>query len=298
MARHRSDFLVEDPAGERHRCLAGRRDLRPLVGDRVVFLPAGDGDSGRIEQLKPRDNCLERIDSRGRPEPLAANLTQLLVILAPEPAPDPLLVDRFLCAARLLGLSASLVCNKRDLAGGETGLAALLEEYRQIGYRVHHCSARRCDGLDELRSCLAGQVTSLVGQSGVGKSSLVNRLVPDAGQAVGEISGKSGEGRHTTTTAVAYRLPDGGLVIDFPGVRGYSPPLPEPARVQSGYAEIAALAAGCRFANCLHQEEPACAVKAAVEGGRISTRRYQSYLHLLRLAQRLDTPQTRSRRRD
>lgn len=304
VARYRREFLVEDAEGQRHRCLAGRRELRPLVGDNIAFTPAGHaGDVGRVEHIEPRDNCLERIDSRGRAEPLAANLTQLVVVMAPHPPPDALLVDRFLCAARLLDLRACLVSNKSDIRpdSGDAGDAGalpdeLLDQYRALDYPVIECSALSGVGLATLAGHLTGEVSSLVGQSGVGKSSLVNRLVPDADQAVGEVSARSGEGRHTTTTALAHRLPDGGLVIDFPGVRGYSPPLPAPARVQLGFREIEAEAESCRFGNCLHQEEPDCAVKRAVEAGRINARRYSSYLDLLRLAGRFDraTPRKRS----
>jgi ribosome biogenesis GTPase len=297
VARHRRDFLVDDLDGERHRCLAGRRDVRPVVGDRVEFVAARPGESGRIERVAERDNCLERIDSRGRSEALAANLTQLLVIVAPEPPPDLLVVDRYLCAARLLGLRSSLVLNKCDLASVEQVRAGLQREYESIGCAVLSASAAEGHGLAAIEAALAGQVTSFMGQSGVGKSSLINRLVPAANQSVGEVSDKSGEGRHTTTTAVAHRLANGGLVVDFPGVRGYSPPLPEPALMQSGFAEIAALAGDCRFANCLHVEEPGCAVKHAIAAGTISARRYASYRQLLLMAQRLATPRA-GRRRD
>lgn len=316
VARYRREFLVEDAHGERHRCLAGRRDLRPLVGDRIRFsLPGHAGDTGRIEHLEPRENCLERIDSRGRAEPLAANLTQLVVVIATQPPPDPLLVDRYLCAARLLDLSACVVSNKADLtgrgrppiipeepvnrievaAGTGPGAGELLAEYRALGYEVIECSALDGAGLEALARRLAGEVSSLVGQSGVGKSSLVNRLVPAAAQAVGEVSARSGEGRHTTTTALAHRLAGGGMVIDFPGVRGYSPPLPPPARVQQGFCEIERAAPDCRFANCLHQDEPDCAVKRAVAEGAISARRYASYLDLVRLAAKFDRPDARRR---
>lgn len=298
VARFRRDFLVDDAAGLRHRCLAGRRDIRPVVGDHVRFVPGGEDATGRITEVAERDNCLARIDSRGGAEPLAANLTQLLVIIASQPPPDALVVDRYLCAARLLDMHASIIHNKIDLAGaGTPALQALLEEYRSIGYRVFQASAATGEGLAEISAVLTGEISSFVGQSGVGKSSLVNALIPKARQSVGPISDKSGEGRHTTTTALAHRLDERGMVIDFPGVRGYSPPLPEPASVQSGYVEIAALCGDCRFANCLHDDEPECAVKAAVTDSKISRRRYDSYVHLLRLAQRLDSAKARSARR-
>ena len=298
VARFRRDFLVDDAAGLRHRCLAGRRDIRPVVGDHVKFVPGGEDATGHITEVAERDNCLARIDSRGGAEPLAANLTQLLVIVACQPPPDALVIDRYLCAARLLNMHASIIHNKIDLAGADTTpLQTLLDEYRSIGYQVFQASAATGEGLSEISAVLAGEITSFVGQSGVGKSSLVNALIPGASQSVGRISDKSGEGRHTTTTALAHRLGDGGMVIDFPGVRGYSPPLPEPASIQSGYLEIAALSGACRFANCLHEDEPDCAVKAAVADANISRRRYQSYVHLLRLAQRLDSAKARSARR-
>ncbi len=298
VARFRRDFLVDDARGQRHRCLAGRRDVRPVVGDHVRFIPGGEDATGRITEVAARVNCLARIDSRGGAEPLAANLTQLLVIVASKPPPDALVIDRYLCAARLLDMHASIIHNKIDLAGADSpALKALLDEYRSIGYRVFEASAASGVGLTSISAALDGEVTSLVGQSGVGKSSLVNALIPDARQSVGRISEKSGEGRHTTTTALAHRLGDSGMVIDFPGVRGYSPPLPEPASVQSGYVEIAALAGACRFGNCLHEDEPDCAVKAAVADAKIGRRRYESYVHLLRLAHRLDSAKARSDRR-
>ncbi len=297
VARYRSGFLVEDRVdGTRDHCLAARRNLRPVAGDEVDFLPARNGDPGRIVRVGRRRSCLERIDSRGRPEPLAANLTMLVVVIAPLPPPDLFIADRYLCAAGLLGLRALVVANKADLRDHwSPALSSGLDYYAAAGYTVMRTRVGDAaeDDLAGLAAALADEVASFVGQSGVGKSSLVNALVPAASQPVGDISARTREGRHTTTTATLFRLPGGGAVIDSPGVRGYSPPLPPPADVQRGYPEIVARADACRFQDCHHRAEPGCAVLRAVEAGEVSQRRYQSYAQLLQLAERFNDPRVR-----
>jgi len=297
VARYRSEFVVEDAAAPmRSPCVVARRNLRPVTGDRVAFLPGEAGNPGRIVRVAPRSTCLERIDSRGHPEALAANLTMLVVVIAPLPPADLFVADRYLCAAHLLSLGALVVCNKADLADHFTpALHRGLADYRAAGYRVlcTHVAAGKIVGGAELTAALGGETASFVGQSGVGKSSLINALVPGAAQSVGPISARSREGRHTTTTAVLHRIPGGGAVIDSPGVRGFSPPLPPPAEVQAGYPEILARAGACRFQDCRHRAEPGCAVTRAVAAGSVSLR---SYLQWLQLAERFDDPRYRRRR--
>jgi ribosome biogenesis GTPase len=286
VARFRQETLVENECGAmRLRCLIGGRRLSPVVGDRVSFRPGPDGEAGVVTAIEPRRNCLARIDRRGREEAVAANLATLVVVVARKPPPDLALADRYLAAAETLRLDALIAANKSDLPA-PAGWTDTLAEYRLIGYPVVELSARDGD-VRALADALTGGIAVLVGQSGVGKSSLLNALVPNAGQTTAGLSGRSGEGRHTTTTAVLHRLPGGGALVDSPGVRDYSPPLPPPREVQVGYREIRAAAPGCRFADCLHRREPDCAVKAAVENGRIGERRYRSYLGLLALAERL-----------
>jgi ribosome biogenesis GTPase len=180
-----------------------------------------------------------------------------------------------------------VVANKCDLGGAAEALDGALADYVRIGYPVLRTSKRLAGGVDALRERLAGGVSVLVGQSGVGKSSLTNALVPGVAAVVDEITRATESGRHTTTTAALYTLPSGGELIDSPGVRDFSPPLPAPREVASGYREIAALAADCRFRDCMHRREPGCRVAAAAAEGAVSSRRLESYRRLLALAEEM-----------
>jgi ribosome biogenesis GTPase len=256
-----------------------------------------EGGAGLVVELLPRSSLLARINARGEAEPVAANLTQLVAVIAPRPAPDFGLCDRYLAAAEWNGLAACIVANKSDLADGADALLPSLTDYARIGYPVVHASKRLADGVDALRARLAGATSALVGQSGVGKSSLTNCLVPGVEAAVDEVSRASESGRHTTSTASLYALPTGGELVDSPGVRDFSPPLPAPREVAGGYREIAALAGNCRFRDCLHRREPGCAVASAATTGGVSPRRLESYRRLLDLAEGLaDRAVTKLRR--
>ena len=162
----------------------------------------------------------------------------------------------------------------------------VLEDYARSGYPAVRCSAETGNNVDAVSRLLHDGVSIIVGQSGVGKSSLINRLLEDERQRVAAVSEKSGEGRHTTVNSALLQLPGGGAVIDSPGVRDYAPAL-RPDEVVVGFREIAAAARDCRFANCRHLREPGCAVKNAVETGAISKRRYDSYRHLYALTGKL-----------
>jgi ribosome biogenesis GTPase len=264
-------------------CQLKRRSLKPVVGDTVLWDPEPDG-TGTLTEIEPRRSELTRIDSRGRPEIIAANVSQLAIVLAPDPAPDWFLLDRYLAAAELGGFAGLIVFNKTDLA---PATPAELGDYAALGYPACRTSAARGDGLAALAAAMRGKRSTLIGQSGVGKSSLLNALVGDAIQSVGELSGKSGQGRHTTTTAVLYALPGGGELIDSPGVRDYAPYIAEPRRVAAGFLE--SRIAACRFQDCRHLAEPDCAVKAAVAEGLISARRYASYERLYALTESLQS---------
>ena len=276
VARYRSHALVEAPSGKVFDCRMRGRRLRPVVGDTVAWRRQPDGTC-IVEAVQPRISTLRRLDSRGRGEVIAANLSQLIVVLAPHPEPDWFLLDRYLCAAELAGLAAVIVFNKMDLVDGAP---ETLGAYRGIGYRVALTSALEKTGLKALERALGSERSALIGQSGVGKSSLVNELLGADIQRVGRLSARLRHGRHTTTTSVLHRHAGGGEIIDSPGVRNYAPYIEQPGDVQFGFREFAARRDRCRFDDCTHRAEPDCAVKSALDEGAIDPGRYENYSRL------------------
>jgi len=264
--------------------IKGKR-LRPVCGDRVEAEPIPNETDWLITRILDRDNELSRPNLRGKVEVLAANIDKLLVMAAATPQPDWEIVDRYLCAAEVMSVAAAVIYNKSELPASAS-LDEILSDYDRIGYSALRCSAKSDDNIDSVCSLLRNGVSIIVGQSGVGKSSLINRLLGDEQQRTATVSDQSGEGRHTTVNSAMLQLPDGGAVIDSPGVRDYAPAL-QPDDVAHGFREIADTAQNCRFANCNHLREPGCAVKLAVDGGSISKRRYDSYRHLLALTRKL-----------
>jgi len=278
--------LTETAAGERLPAeLFGKR-LACVCGDEVTIrLPAGhSGDAARVIAVAPRRSLFARTDSRGRTEPLAANLSLLAVIIAPKPVPDPYIADRYLAGAALAGIRGMVIINKCELdTAAAPAFQAMIAQYRNAGHPVLELSAARAQGIDALRACIQGETAMLVGQSGVGKTTLTNHLAPQSTRAIRTISETTGEGRHTSVSTALFRVPGGGELIDSPGVRDYAPPMIEDAMVQVGWPEILALAPQCRFNDCLHLREPGCAVTAALSAGRLPARRYESYKRLLNI---------------
>lgn len=280
IANHGHYLLVESRAGTVHRCVARRNLEPPVTGDQVYWQATGD-KTGVIVALETRKSTLARPDFSGKSKPLASNVDLLVVVVAPPPALNELLVDRYLVAAEAMGADAAIALNKWDTVGPEARVRVSdrLAVYEHIGYRVHALSAHTGEGMQALRDTLRGHATILLGQSGVGKSSLVNALAPGHNIAVGTLSEISGLGTHTTTQAALYHLAAGGNLIDSPGVRSFEPAI-DAREVEPGFREIAPLGRQCRFSNCSHRVEPGCAVQAAVEDGRIDARRYQSLMQL------------------
>jgi ribosome biogenesis GTPase / thiamine phosphate phosphatase len=276
--------IVATPDGAREPAeLFGKR-LNVVCGDEVQVRPGGVGDAPRVVSLMPRRSCFARTDSRGRTESLAANLTLLCAVIAPEPTPDPYVIDRYLAGAAYAGIRSAVVINKSDLRGVRSEeFTRLLEEYQKAQYPVLMLTAQNPATVASLADLVKNEVTMLVGQSGVGKSTLTNALVPASARPTRTLSDATGEGRHTTTSTALFRIPTGGELIDSPGVRDYAPALVDDATVQCGWPELMALAPGCRFSNCLHLREPGCAVIAAVDQRTLSARRYESYKRLVNI---------------
>ncbi|MBW6389635.1 small ribosomal subunit biogenesis GTPase RsgA [Billgrantia antri] len=280
---------VQNDAGEASVRCHLRANLEGLVtGDRVTWRAAQDAEGNIVEGVvvarSERQNVLERPDARGQLKPVAANIDQILIVFAVEPAPHPNLIDRYLVAAEATGIAPVLVLNKIDLLpenGGE--LRALLARYEALGYPVVTTTTARETGLDELLERLAGRTSVFVGQSGVGKSSLIDRLLPDESLRIGELSKDSRKGTHTTTTARLYRLPtaDDAELIDSPGIREFGLIHLDERQVAEGFIEFRDFLGRCRFRDCRHRQEPGCALLEAVERGKIHPARFASYRHIV-----------------
>jgi ribosome biogenesis GTPase / thiamine phosphate phosphatase len=279
------DLRLDDGREVRGRT-RGRR-LQPVCGDRILASPLSNEPEWMIESIAPRSTELTRPDRNGRTEILAANIDLIAVVAAAMPPPDWFIVDRYLCAAELIGAGAAVLFNKTDLGPLPEAAGAPLAGYAAIAYPVLYLSARQDTGLAPLRALLAGHTAVVVGQSGVGKSSVINALLGDEALPTAAVSNKRREGRHTTVNTVMRALPGAGAVIDSPGVRDYAPAIDRPADVARGFREIHSAARDCRFANCAHLREPDCRVIEGVDEGSISARRYESYRRMYRLAQKL-----------
>lgn len=281
VARYGATLDVEDDQGTCHRCQLRQNIEEMVCGDRVIWQAAPDG-SGVVVALAPRRNVLCRPDFKGRIKLVASNIDQIMVVCAVVPELSTGLIDRYLVAAEATGILPLIVINKTDLLApsAREELDGRLAPYRRLGYPVIHTSARALHGLDELVAALRGHTSILVGHSGVGKSSLVQALLPDAQIRVGELSEASGKGMHTTTTAVLYHLPQGGDLIDSPGIREFGLWEITPEQAAAGFIEFRPFLGQCRFRDCSHHHEPGCAIRAAAENGAISRERLESYYRI------------------
>jgi ribosome biogenesis GTPase len=284
ICRYSKHFEVEalegDDFGTVHNCVA-RTNLGTLVaGDKVVWR-AGADKTGVIESRVERISILERPDNFGNLKAVAANIDQMLIVIACEPAPQPNLIDRYLVAAELMNIRPVLVLNKADLVTDTNReyLQSLLQRYQTLGYLTEQIISSRHQDADlaSLPKIVDQHTSIVVGQSGVGKSSFINTLLPDAKLEVGDLSHNTREGTHTTTKAKLFHLPLGGMLIDSPGIRDFSLWHITIDQLQNGFIEIANVLGSCKFRNCQHELEPGCAVLAAVESGQIGPERFSSY---------------------
>jgi ribosome biogenesis GTPase len=281
VVRHGANLAVEDVDHRVHHCLARQHIGHPVCGDRVVWQPTGS-NQGVVTAIMDRRTLLSRPDYSGREKPLAANITQVIVLLAPSPDPSKYLLDQYLVAAELMGVAAMIAFNKVDLLDAErlAKFRAGFRHYEDIGYACVWISLEHGRDLEPLARKLAGETSILVGQSGVGKSSLVKSLLPNQEVQIGRLSKATGLGRHTTSAATCFRLPNGGRLIDSPGVRSFRLGAIESSELQRGFRELAPFLGQCRFGNCRHNGEPGCAVTQAQMEGRIHPERLTNFRHL------------------
>lgn len=266
--------------------LKGIRSTNPVaVGDHVRFDVREDGTAYIVEILE-RKNCIVRKASNLSKQShiLAANLDLcFLIVTINHPATATTFIDRFLAAAEAYRVPVVLVFNKIDLYN-ETEreeLEYLTALYESIGYRCLHTSATECSGIEELKAIMQGKVSLLAGNSGVGKSSIVNAIAPEIAARVGEISRIHGTGMHTTTYTEMFEFMPGSYIVDTPGVKGFGTYDMEVEEISHYFVEFFELSKDCRYGNCTHTHEPGCAVLEALESGRLAPSRYQSYLSML-----------------
>lgn len=276
ISRHGKEVLIEDDQGMRHRCITRTQLDAVISGDRVLWQQQSQGH-GSITRVLPRHGELHAISKTGKPRVVAANIDIALVVCAAQPQLQIDLLDHYIIAAEIATIQPIILFNKIDLMSAEElhVVHSELDLYQMLGYRVDYVSIQQAVGIVSLQDELTGKTAVLLGQSGVGKSSLLRALIPGATARIGELS--SEQGKHTTSHSELYHLPNGGYVIDSPGVRSFNFIPVDAATLAHAFVEFRPYLGQCRFANCSHTHEPGCAIKQAVDNHIITPQRYDRY---------------------
>jgi ribosome biogenesis GTPase len=268
-------------SGEIMRCFV-RANIPTLVtGDKIIWRHAEP--QGVVVALEPRQSELIRPDNYGKLRPVAANIDRIGVVFAVQPAPQSNLLDRYIVAAEAQGIEPFLVLNKTDLLDqqSDSEVNAIIESYQSIDYQVICVSAINHGGLDQLKAYLVDKSCIFVGQSGVGKSSLINQLVPENNSAVGPLSEATNEGTHTTTASKLIHLDNGGVVIDSPGIREFALTHLNQAAIINGFKDFRPFLGHCKFRDCKHESDAGCALVAAVASGELQQQRLDNYRQII-----------------
>ncbi|MCW8830942.1 MAG: small ribosomal subunit biogenesis GTPase RsgA [Gammaproteobacteria bacterium] len=282
VSHHGKKLIVETDDKKQYACKL-RQNLGDIACGDNVAIQLDQKNHGVVVAVNKRKNLLEKTGFAGLAKAVAANIGQLVIVCSVEPEPNNYLIDRYLTAAENLPAEALIIINKIDLLNdsNRASIEAIKETYSNIGYHLIETSIKEHIGLEELKAALQNTTSILVGLSGVGKSSLVKMLLPDTDIRIGEISTASKEGKHTTTVSSLYHLPDGGNLIDSPGVRDFTPRNRDKEDIVNGFIELKPYQGYCKFSNCSHTTEPGCAITEALNKGELSQQRVNSFKKML-----------------
>jgi ribosome biogenesis GTPase / thiamine phosphate phosphatase len=280
IARHGSTVELEDGQQTPFLCYL-RQHMKDIVaGDRVIW-QQGEGNQGVVSAILPRKTVLNRPNFHGYPKPIAANITQMIIVFAAEPEPSADLINKYLVAAELLGIAPLLLLNKIDILPAHHVIHTWIRIYESLGYPILSHTLNDPKGLKLFEQHLKEHTSILLGQSGVGKSSIIKAILGDDEIRTSPLSEATGFGKHTTSTARLYHIPTGGCLIDCPGVRNYTLWDLKPQELLYGFKECRHLIAQCKFNDCQHRHEPHCVIRDLYEKQAISKMRFDSLLTLL-----------------
>lgn len=277
-ARH-VDIQPLDAPEKHYRCHVRSNIHSIAVGDIVSWQE--EKKANVVTAVFPRRSLIERPDGLGKLKPIAANIDQLFIVLAPEPEPHLVLLDRYLLAAENAGIKANIVLNKSELLSSADAFDDWLAIYKALHYDVFIVSCYEQQGFAALTTALQGKTNVFVGQSGVGKSSIVNALLPEIDAPTGELSESVQKGRHTTTTSKLFNLPQGGYLIDSPGIREFHLNHLNTEQIFAGFRELHPILGQCQFRNCQHNKELGCAIQSFIESDKMHPSRANSLFYIL-----------------